>query len=210
MAKIYSLNNLKFKDVINIEVFAIEFIESNLNILDYDALIFTSKNAIYAIDSFNKEWINVPSYAIAPKTAEVINKANGKLVFTGISSHGNEFAQELIPLLKDKKVLYIKAEKTVSSLMKILKNNDININELVTYKTSCKSSSIKLEKDSVIIFSSPSSVNCFFKNYEWDKSYKAVVIGKTTANYLPNNINYTLSLKTSIEECINLAKQLLL
>jgi uroporphyrinogen-III synthase len=210
MAKIYSLNNLKFKDVINIEVFAIEFIESNLNILDYDALIFTSKNAIYAIDSFNKEWINVPSYAIAPKTAEVINKANGKLVFTGISSHGNEFAQELIPLLKDKKVLYIKAEKTVSSLMKILKNNDININELVTYKTSCKSSSIKLEKDSVIIFSSPSSVNCFFKNYEWDKSYKAVVIGKTTANYLPNNINYTLSSKTSIEECINLAKQLLL
>ncbi len=210
MAKIYSLNNLKFDDVINIDLFAIEYIKSDINILDYDALIFTSKNGIYSIDSFNNDWKKVPSYAIAPKTADVISNSNGKLVFTGITSHGNDFAEELIPLLKGKKVLYVRALKTVSKLVEILKNKNIDIDELVAYKTSCKQSFLKLENNSVIIFSSPSSVDCFFKNYQWHNSYKAVVIGKTTAKYLPENINYILSSKTSIEECINLAKQLLI
>ena len=134
----------------------------------------------------------------------------GKLVFTGETSHGDEFANELILKLKDKKVLYIKALKTVSNLVEILKTNKIDIEELVTYQTSCKKSNIVLEDNSIFIFTSPSSVECFFKQYTWNKTYKAIVIGKTTANYLPANINYKISSITSIEECIKLAKSELL
>ena len=209
MAKIYLLNNLKFEDVVNIELFSIEYIKTQIDMSSYDAIVFTSKNAVYSISSNNNDWKKIPSYAIAPKTADAIKNTNGNLVFTGNTSHGNEYANELIPLLKDKKVLYVKALKTVSNLTKILKENKIDVDELVAYKTSCKNSNHLLEKDSIIIFSSPSSVECFFKNYKWDNSFKAVVIGKTTALYLPENINYTISSKTSIEECIKLAKQLL-
>ena len=53
----------------------------------------------------------------------IINQYNGNLVFTGFSSHGNEFATELVPLLKNKKVLYIRALKTVSNITDILKEN---------------------------------------------------------------------------------------
>lgn len=210
MSKIYLLNDQKYQDIENLDVFGIEYIPSNIDLSTYDALIFTSKNAIYSLDSFNKIWKNIPAYAIAPKTANIIEKLGGKLVFTGETSHGDEFANELILKLKDKKVLYIKALKTISNLVEILKTNQIDIEELVTYKTSCKKSNIVLEDNSIFIFTSPSSVECFFKQYTWNNTYKAIVIGKTTANYLPANINYKISSITSIEECIKLAKSQLL
>jgi uroporphyrinogen-III synthase len=210
MAKIYLLSNQIYAEVENIEIFQIEYIESKIDLLKYDALIFTSKNAVYSLESFNKDWKKLPSFAIAPKTAQIIEKLGGKVVFTGITSHGNDFAQELIEVLKDKKVLYIKALKTVSNLVDILKNNDVLLDELIAYKTTCKKSNMTLEDNSIFIFTSPSSVECFFKQYTWNNSYKAIVIGKTTANYLPKNVNYTISTETSINECINLAKQFLI
>jgi uroporphyrinogen-III synthase len=209
MPKIYLLNNLKYEGVENLEVFGIENISSDVDLSIYDALIFTSKNAIYSINSFNKSWQKIPSYAIAEKTADIINKYGGNLVFTGLTSHGNEFAIELISKLKNKKVLYIRASKTVSKLVNILKDNTIDIDELIAYKTSCLQNKKVLENNSIFIFTAPSSVECFFKNYEWHNSYQAITIGKTTAEYLPKNINYILSEKTSIDECIKLAKQLL-
>ena len=210
MAKIYLLSNQIYSEVENIEVFQIEYIKSKIDLLKYDALIFTSKNAVYSLESFNKDWKKIPSFAIAPKTAQVIEKLGGKIAFTGITSHGNDFAQELIELLKNKKVLYIKALKTVSNLVDILKNNDVLLDELVVYKTSCKKSNVALENNSVFIFTSPSSVECFFQQYSWNDSYKAIVIGKTTALYLPKNVDYTISSETSIDECIKLAKQFLI
>ena len=210
MAKIYLLSNQKYPEVENLEVFQIKYIKSKINLLDYDALIFTSKNAVYSLDSFNKDWKKIPSYVIAPKTAEVIENLGGNIAFIGITSHGNEFAQELINELKDKKVLYIKALKTVSNLVGILKDNKINLDEVVAYETSCKETNIDLEEDSIFIFTSPSSVECFFKQYSWKDSYKAVVIGKTTADYLPKNVDFIMSSETSVDECVNLAKQFLI
>lgn len=116
------------------------------------------------MDSFNENWKKLDSYVIAPKTSQIIEKLGGKVVFTGITSHGNEFAQELIELLKNKKVLYIKALKTVSNLVEILKENKILVDELVAYKTSCKKSNVSLEDNSVFIFTSPSSVECFLNS----------------------------------------------
>ena len=207
MAKIYLLSNQKYQNVENLEVFHIEYIKSNIDLSFYDALIFTSKNAIYSLDSFNKKWKEIDSFAIAPKTANIIKQMGGKVVFTGITSHGDEFAQELMALLKNKKVLYIKALRTVSNLVNILKENNILIDELVTYQTSCKKSNISLEDNSVFIFTSPSSVECFFNQYKWKDNYKAIVIGKTTAKYLPKEVHYTISSETSIDVCINLAQQ---
>ena len=58
MPKIYLLSNQKYSDVENLEVFHIEYIKSNIDLSKYDALIFTSKNAVYSLDSFNQEWKN--------------------------------------------------------------------------------------------------------------------------------------------------------
>ncbi|MDN5126960.1 uroporphyrinogen-III synthase [Aliarcobacter butzleri] len=208
MKKIYLLNEQKHEDVENLEVFQIEYIKSDVDLKKYDALVFTSKNGVKAINSFNQDWKNIPSYAIAQKTANTIIKLGGVVEFIGNSGHGNDFAHELKNVLKDKKVLYVKALKTVSNLPNILKENGIFLDEIIAYKTSCKKSNIILEENSIFIFTSPSSVECFFKQYLWKNSYKAIVIGKTTAEFLPSNINYEISSQTSVEECIKLAKQL--
>ncbi|MPL74017.1 hypothetical protein SDC9_19826 [bioreactor metagenome] len=208
MKKIYLLNEQKHENVENLEVFQIEYIKSDIDLKKYDALVFTSKNGVKAINSFNQDWKNIPSYAIAQKTANTIIKLGGVVEFIGNSGHGNDFAYELKDVLKDKKVLYVKALKTVSNLPNILKENSIFLDEIIAYKTSCKKSNIILEENSIFIFTSPSSVECFFKQYSWKNSYKAIVIGKTTAEFLPSNINYEISSQTSVEECIKLAKQL--
>ena len=208
MKKIYLLNEQKHEDVENLEVFQIEYIKSDVDLKKYDALVFTSKNGVKAINSFNQDWKNIPSYAIAQKTANTIIKLGGVVEFIGNSGHGNDFAYELKNVLKDKKVLYVKALKTVSNLPNILKENGVFLDEIIAYKTSCKKSNIILEENSIFIFTSPSSVECFFKQYSWKNSYKAIVIGKTTAEFLPSNVNYEISSQTSVEECIKLAKQL--
>ena len=208
MAKIYLLSDKKYQGVENLEVFKIEYINSSIELNKYDAIIFTSKNAIYSLDSFNNSWKNIPSYAIAKKTADIVKKFGGFLVYTGISSHGDDFAKELIPLLKNKKVLYAKALKTVSNLSEILKLNNILVDEVITYKTVCNDVKKELEKESTFIFTSPSSIECFFKQYPWDKSFKAVCIGKTTTSFLPSYCKSITSPITSIDECIKLAKNI--
>ncbi|WP_198305797.1 uroporphyrinogen-III synthase [Arcobacter vandammei] len=209
MAKIYLLNNQKFDDVVNLEVFKVQSLKFDIDLTNYDALIFTSKSAIFALEENKIDWKNKASYVIAKATSQIAEKYGANVVFTGENGHGNEFAKELIPYLKDKKVLYVKASKTVSNLLSILKDNGINIDELVSYETICNKNlkEIELEDDSTIIFTSPSSVECFFKKFSWNSSFKAIVIGKTTAYYLPKEIkNYQISQTTNVSECIKLAK----
>ena len=207
MNNIVLLSNVKYDGVINLPVFDIEYLHVEVDLKKYDSLIFTSKNAIYGIDKLDISWENIDSYAIAKKTSDILEKYNSNVVFTGTHSHGDEFAYELIPLLKDKKVLYVRSEKSVSKLFSILKNNEINIDELIVYKTTCSNKELKTPSlNSVIIFTSPSCVKCFFDKIPWNETYKAVVIGKTTAKYMPKNIEYKISPIQSIEACIELAK----
>ena len=209
MADIVLLSNSYVKGVINLPIFEIEYLDLSFDISKYDALIFTSKNAIYSLDKSKLNCKEILSYAIAVKTAEILKKHNANLVFTGVNSHGDKFANELIPLLKNKKTLYVRGEKIVSNLSSILKENQVDLDEQIVYKTICSSNKTKvLNKNSIIIFTSPSSVNCFFNKYSWDSSYIAIAIGQTTAKYLPENIKFYISNLQSIEACIYLAKQI--
>ena len=209
MSDIYLLNDMKIEGIKNIPLLEIQFIPEELDVEKYDVLVFTSKNAAYSLDSFNNKWKNIPCYVIAPKTAKVIEELGGKIGFVGNSGHGNEFAAELMPHLKNKKVLYLKAKRVVSNLVGLLKDAKIDITDVVVYETIQKQRNHNEipSKNSVIIFSSPSTVEYFFENFTWDESYKAVVIGHTTAKYLPEEIAYVVSKTTSIDDCIALAKE---
>jgi uroporphyrinogen-III synthase len=206
MPKIYLLNNQKFDNVENIEIFKIEYLNVQIDLSKYDALVFTSKNAVYSLSNITSKWKDIPSFAIAQKTSKIIEEEGGKIEFTGSSGHGNDFAKELIPVLKNRKALYIRAQKVVSNLVQTLKEANISIDEVITYKTVCNEKiNTNIEDFSTIIFTSPSSVKCFFKKYSWNNSLKAIAIGQTTAKYLPNYVKFKLSKETSVEECIKLA-----
>lgn len=205
---IYVLNDKKIKYAKNLPLFEIKFLDTpNLKIKQYDALIFTSQNAILALDKSTKEWKDIPSYVISEQSGKLIKDLKGKLKFFSRLRHGNEFAEELTPLLENKKVLYIRAEQVASDITNILKKNSIECDEVVMYKNVPlpNTQNKNLPKNSKIIFSSPSTIKYFFKHYEWKDTYRAIVIGKTTAQSLPSDIEFLISETTSLDSCVEKA-----
>lgn len=207
---IYILSDKKVKGAINLPVMQVEYINQDISFENYDAIVVTSKYAIQSLDFFDTTWQQIPIYAIAPQTAKVVNNLKGNLAFTGATNNGDDFALELIPQLKNKKILYLRGEKSVSSLVSILNQADISCEQLIVYQSRCKDKTQNktLPKDSIIIFSSPSTVKCFLDNFIWDKSFKAIAFGKKTATYLPEYIVANISTQSSLKGCVQLANKL--
>lgn len=210
MNKIYLLNDDKYENVTNLPMIKINFFQKKIDLKSYDALIFTSKNGVRAIDKIDKNWIKKEIYSIGEGTSKEIKKYNANLVYTAKSSYGNSFALEIKERLKNKKVLFLRAKVVTSKLNKILKEADIKLDEEIVYETTCRDYEEEklIDKNSIIIFTSPTTVNCFFENFKWDKSYKAVSIGKVTANSVPSYVNNIVSEKQTIINCIKIARTL--
>lgn len=204
---IYLLNDKKVKWAKNIPLFNISYIQKQINFKDYDAIVFTSKNAVNAINSMNKDWKKIPSYVISEQTAKLIKDLDGNLEYISKTKHGNEFAIELIKQLKGKKVIYLRGKEIVSDLIEILEKNNIACTDEIIYENSFDESikKTKLPKNSKIIFSSPSTIKYFFKVFSWDESFTAISIGKTTAKYLPEDIDPIVSDNTSLKACVEKA-----
>jgi uroporphyrinogen-III synthase len=84
------------------------------------------------------------------------------------------------------------------------------LHEEIIYETKCNVCE-KLEKPSdgsIIIFSSPSTIECFFRCFSWSAGYKAVVIGEKTASYMPPDIPFVMSERQTIPACIKKAYDL--
>jgi len=210
LSDIFVLSDKKFEGAKNLPVIKFNFFNKKIDLSNYQALVFTSKNGVEAIDRIDKSWRKIPSFSIGKGTSKEIRKKGGNLVFTASSSYGDDFAEEIVPLLKNKRVLFLRAKEVTSSLNKILKDNGVRLDEEIVYETVCNECD-KLSsppENSVIIFSSPSTVRCFFKCFEWKESYEAVVIGKKTASFMPDNIKYFLSDEQTIDSCIKFAGKL--
>jgi len=207
---IYLLSDNFHKGVINLPQIEVKYRDVDLDFTSYDTLIFSSKNGVKSIAEKNTDWKNLSSFAIGNPTANEIIKLGGRVEYVAKSSYGNDFAKELIPLLKHKKVLFIRAKKVLSNLEKILKEANINLSSQIVYETVCrKKTNEKFKSNSIFIFTSPSTIKCFFKNYEWLDSYKAVCIGDVTAKELPINVSFYISKIQTIDACIELAKTLI-
>ena len=207
---IYILSEKEFAGALNLPVIKIHFLEFEVDLSKFDALIFTSKNGVEAIDRVDKKWKEKEIYSIGSGTTKAIEEKGVQVAYTAKSSYGDDFAKEIGGELFGKRVLFPRAKIVTSHLNKILIEIGIDLSEIVAYETVCNSEKLfKPENGSVIIFSSPSTIKCFFKKFTWEESYKAVVIGKKTASFMPKDIKYTLSKKQNIPSCISLANTLL-
>ena len=207
---IYILSEKEFKGALNIPVISIQFFNFRIDMSQFDALIFTSKNGVEAIDRVDKRWRNKEIYSIGSGTTKAIKDKGVKATYTAKSSYGDNFAKEIKEKLYGKRVLFPRAKVVTSHLNIVLKNAGIDLSEVIAYETVCSSKDLsKPQQGSVIIFSSPSTIKCFFKRFAWDESYKAVVIGEKTASFMPKEIKYTISDKQTIPDCIELGKYLL-
>lgn len=212
MRKIYLVSNTKTTDesVVNLSVSKIEFLKFEINLSEFDALVATSKNAFKALKFNGILPINLPVFAIANSCAAVAREFGFSEIYTGQNAHGDDFAREILPLLKGKKVLYLKGKDSASNFLEILQDGGVNIKAVIAYENvlnPCKME-LKPPKDSILIFSSPINVRNFLTNFGWDESYQTISIGKVTAKELKFSTPL-VSQSQDINACIALAKTLL-
>jgi uroporphyrinogen-III synthase len=206
---VYILSSTKVDGAINLPVIKTEFFDAQINIDDFDILIFTSKNGILGLDRLGIEWRGKPSIAIGEATAEAIEKLKGRVSFISSEAYGDELATEITKRYRFLKFLYPRAKEIASSLPDILRAKNADIVELIVYETVCSKEQVSApEEGAAIVFSSPSTARCFFEKFGWRESYKCVAIGKTTAAAIDFCDEVHISPKQTLESAVIFAKNL--
>lgn len=193
-------------------------------LLSCDSLIFTSKNAVFALkenlESLPKEvmqrWKNLPNFTLGGGCNEALKSLGFKPFFSASKAYGEEFAKELIPHLQGKKPLFIRARKIASKLPQILESAGISLQQSILYETLPlklqESQKEPLKQDCVIFFSAPSHIKAFLLNYAWDSRFIALCIGETTQKcaleLLGKEAKILLSPKVSKEAALEFAMSL--
>lgn len=206
---IYLLSSVEVEGAINFSVTKTEFFDAQINIDDFDVLIFTSKNGVKGLDRLGVDWKRKPSIAIGDATAEAIKKLGGRVSFVSTQAYGDELALEITKKYRFLKFLYPRAKEIASSLPEILRKKGSDITDVVVYETFCEIDNLDAPPDgSVIVFSSPSSVRCFFKKFGWKSGYRCVAIGKTTAAAIDFCDEIYISPKQTLKAAVAYAKSL--
>jgi len=206
---VYILSPVIVDGALNLPIIKTRFLDAAIDIDDFDVLIFTSKNGVEALDRLGVDWKRKPSIAIGEATAEKIKKLKGRVSFVSNEAYGDELAKEITKRYRFLKFLYPRAKEIASNLPEILRGKGSDITEVVVYETTCSDESLNPPVDgSVILFSSPSTVKCFFQKFGWNDSYKCVAIGKTTASAIDFCDKVFVSPKQTLESAVVFAKNL--
>jgi len=206
---IFILSQKEYEGASNLPAIVIEHKDVELDLKEYDALIFSSKNGVIALERLGVDYKSIPIYSIGSGTSKALRE-DANLVYEAKNSYGDDFADEIKERLSGKKALFLRAKVVTSKLNIILKDAGVFLDEVVVYETKCADcNTLKAPpKNSIIIFSSPSTIECFFRCFKWDESYKAVVIGKVTASYMPKEVGFVMAKEQTIPSCIKVANSL--
>ena len=175
-----------------------------------DTLIFTSKQAVVTADKVDPSWKNYPCIAIGAATKKQIEDLGGEVIYHPKSFYGESLSQDIAQFFRDKKLLYLRPKEVSFDSKGFLEKEGIILQEQIIYETSCLKYNLKEKPltDAIIIFTSPSTIHCFLKNFEWNESYTAVVIGRATKVHLPADAKYVVADTPLISSCIEKAKEI--
>lgn len=211
-ASIYLLSPMPKESTIHLPMIGFSLLPGALDFSICDTLMFTSKQAVKSADALNPEWKTYPCIAIGSATASEIESLGGSVIYQPKSFYATVLSQDISAFFKDKHILYLRPKKVSFDIKAYLAKEGIFLQEQIIYETSCVfyEADQKPEQNAIIIFTSPSSIDCFFKNFSWDESYTAVIIGEATKIHLPKNIHYVVADEPLIDACIKKAEEILL
>ncbi|MCD4667729.1 MAG: uroporphyrinogen-III synthase [Sulfurimonas sp.] len=186
----------------------IKFLKPEINFSNYDYFIITSKQTSEVL----KQYVNPdlkPALCVSVASAKSYEDMGGEVLDIG-GGYGDNLVSKIKEYTKSKKWLYLRAKVVASDFVSICQKDGYDIDEIIVYESGCSKEiwHVEVEDEAILIFTSPSSVNCFLQNHTISPHAKVIVIGKTTAKALPKNVKYILSSKTSIDSCIDIAKTL--
>lgn len=190
LAKNFNLN-IDFNKFIKVEgVSSREFRKNRVHILDFTAIIFTSRNSVDHFFRLAKDLrVEVPDtmkyFCISESTAFYLQKYvqyRKRKIFHGKQSF--EQLMELIKKHKDEKYLLPCSDIHKASMTKMLDEHKINYQKAVFYKTLASDlSHLEIDGYDMLIFFSPSGVKSLFKNFPKFKQNSTLIaaFGPTTA-----------------------------
>ena len=167
-----------------------EFRRQKIKILDYSAIILTSRNAIDHFFRLCKESkIEVPAdmkyFCISEQTANYLQKyivLRKRKIFVGSKTATDMFA--LFTKHKDEKYLYPCSDIRKDDIPSFMTKNEMNYREAVMYRTvSSDLSDLSDVNYDLIAFFSPSGINSLFQNFPdfEQKQTRIAAFGPTTA-----------------------------
>ena len=210
MKKIYLFSTSSHPEAISINSLEIKLFKPDINFSDYDYMIITSKQAVNALKQYKtSDFLDKKALCVSKQSALSYEDIDGKVLAVG-GGYGDNLIDTIQNYPKDTKWLYLRATKVASDFATICNNNGYNVSEKIVYESDCSSEILKSSatKGATLIFTSPSSVQCYLKNNTISPFENIIVIGKTTAKMLPENINYHIANETDIQSCIDLAHKL--
>ena len=184
--------------------------ESSTKRIDFstcDTLMFTSKEAVNRAESINPEWKNIPAIAVGSATKKEIETLGGNVIFHPENFYGEQLAEDISSFFQDRHILYLRPKKITFDSKGYLAKRGIILQEQIIYETICLHYAAEDQppESSVIIFTSPSTIHCFFENFDWLSSYTAVVIGQSTKVHLPEGSDFVVADIPLIDACIEKA-----
>jgi len=175
-----------------------------------DTLMFTSKQAVIVADTIDKKWKEYPSVAIGPATKKQIEMLGGEVIYHPTSFYGKSLGSDIAAYFSKRKILYLRPKEISFDSKGFLSKEGIVLQEQIIYETECVRYGVdaKPPQGAIIIFTSPSTIHCFLKNFTWEESYMAIVIGEATKVHLPEEAVYMVADEPLIASCIEKAKSL--
>jgi len=190
LSKRFNLD-VDFEKFIKIEgVEGKEFRQSRINLLDFTAIIFTSRNAVDHFFRLAKEIrTEIPDdmkyFCISESTAFYLQKYiqfRKRKIFH--SKESFDILTELIKKHKGEKFLLPCSDIHKASISVLLEKNGINYTKGVFYKTLASDlSHVKIDNYDMLIFFSPTGVKSLYKNFPefHQNSTLIATFGPTTA-----------------------------
>ena len=207
MRPVYLISKTPYAGVIHIPILSIHFLTPDIDFDLYDGIIVTSKQGALALKHYAPDWDKLHIICVGESTAQEV-KQLGAIHVDVADGYGETIFNVLRQY--NGKWLYCRPKMIASSWPQQARETGMMIDEVIIYETTCNETmeKRKIADNGVLIFTSPSSIECFLQKYLFKPTHDIVVIGKTTQDALPLGVRSILSEMTSVESCVEKAREL--
>jgi uroporphyrinogen-III synthase len=206
---IYLLSLTPYAGVTHLPLLVTKTLHPKIDFTRYDFLIATSKQVFKTLDAIDSDWKKLPVVAISQKTADAAVAAGATVVDTG-----EGYGETLYPLIKahyaGKRLLYPRPKVKASDFTDRLRSEGVAVDDVVVYETLCNKEalSVAIPEDAILVFTSPSAVQCYRKIRPFHASHALIAIGSTTAAAFEHGQRVLLPKTPTVRDAIELAKSL--
>ncbi|MEJ7587370.1 MAG: uroporphyrinogen-III synthase [Ferruginibacter sp.] len=155
--------------------------EIELEFLQTATVVFTSMNAVEAVAFYQEE--NRPAwdiYCIGTSTNKLVGNYFGHEKIAGTADDATSLAELIVEDEVTNEVIFFCGDQRRDELPRILRNHDIEVNEITVYRTIAVPHKIGRLFHGILFFS-PSAVESFFQHNKLPGTTILFAIGNTTA-----------------------------